>query len=220
MNRSRKIIQVLEGFKLGSLGARSKKPIAVVPEPEPMPREQPQTRDKEPQASSINPISPPVKLSSPQPVSMKPMDWLTANPNFSDGTGAFDAVRWAEVCGSSKTRFLLMCKRIGDNYSLEVRAGSNLQVKFSGDRPVGQRQDFVLRGGDFSSSTGEEAAQEFHEIVKKIKVAGSFAEALTSGHLGHGWKTILDVNRQGLHRYVWNTLRLDINLGAFKNIVD
>jgi hypothetical protein len=168
MSRSRKIIEILEGFKLGKLGAGVKlaKPVP--------------TDDS--QNSADTPSYTGYKIAR--------TNWTKQKRTFADFW--VNAVSWTEDNPPEPNvyKFLMICRIIKDNesYQIQVFGGSNLKA-FLTTSPRAVNVGFMAIY-DYSASSDKEANAFFQSKFKRIAGVGSFGYALNIGKLDKGWKLL------------------------------
>jgi hypothetical protein len=166
--RASRYIDLFEGFKLGSLGARSKKPIAVVPEPQ------------EPKA--VVPKSP------------RDMGYDIIQQEFLDAPKFhspwwIDTVYWIEEIRPTpkmEPNFkCVMILSVTSAYDITVYGGHVLKLNKDRLQVRGSEFDASLV---FNDSSNDSAQRFFRDIFRSIEKEGSFGLALAKGKIGTDWE--------------------------------
>jgi hypothetical protein len=193
MNKARTLIEILEGFKLGSLGVSHKPKITTTSTDEPEPLSSPKVQEPPEEQSGA--------YETPQKIPGN-----IARPVWSTGTSDsffIVGVVWSET--KRGFRFQMKCSGTGSAYSIAMKGGRKLSIN---GRGVASGVDF--RGNcEFSASDNNNAEQYFRRLMAEITIAGSFGYALASGELGKGWRIRNFGGLNTFFTYLWNTSRVN-----------
>jgi hypothetical protein len=169
MSKAREIKAILEGFKLGKLGAGKAKlagPTTDVPQP-----------------SQDEPLTKPELAVDKN--GKRIYNVITSNALESDGGRDVAAIKWKET---GDMRFLMICvdKKMG-SYVLQIFGGKGLKLPTKKIPNLVDTQEFALFRG-FSAKSRNEAEQFMWDTFHDIPKVGSLGYALATGKLGPNWK--------------------------------
>jgi hypothetical protein len=171
MNRSRKIVQILEGFKLGTLGAGKKRFV-----------EDPPTFSAVSKKSSV-------VRTKPEDMGYKiQRDRWHKGRAYPDNDNFFEfAMSWTEVNSVTKDRIkFCMYLYLAGNYVITVYGGPNLKL-VKDSLTFAENEDFFLNF-ELDNDDLNSANTLFNSFWKEIKWEGSFGLALAKEFLGDSWK--------------------------------
>jgi hypothetical protein len=160
MNRSQRIVSLLEGFKLGKLGARSTNPVEDSP----------------------------VAIETDSRV--EDIKWYRKNKKSREGwLGGVSWSEISEASGWYNNFFLVLdMSEDQQYYRIGVYGGGEYLKIINYGYEVGARHHAFDIEYDFKASDDMTAITKMKAVFGKIKEVGSFGSALASGQIGSGWQ--------------------------------
>jgi hypothetical protein len=184
MKRATQIIQILEGFKLGSLGV-SRKP-KVMPLSTAEPQKQQDAEDYPTPKKGVHSV---IKVSW---IKSKYSHWIAV----------------AKLTETSGYNFIASCdndlfSKDKDKYTICFEGGPNIEISFNSKLKMGtvKNSHFMVKYM-FTAVDDKAAEQVLREKIAVLEHEMSFGYALASGKLGSGW---LAIGRTGFTTYIYAT---------------